>query len=72
MIATAIRSELKGHKKLTYTALAKAVHQYFNEKNISFDGSVEWYTVTVKNDMEARGIISVINEKGKKLNSLSN
>jgi hypothetical protein len=31
---------------------------------------VEWYGVVVKNDMEARGEVEAITEKGKKLNRL--
>ena len=41
----------------------------FKKKTI-FDGAVEWYAITVKNDMEARGLIEVFTEKGKKLHRI--
>lgn len=71
LFATAIRHALSGRKKLTYTQLVEGVHRYLNDKKLSFDGSIEWYAVTVKRDMEAKGIIHCLAEKGKKLNSLS-
>lgn len=42
---------------ITYTALADAVGQRLEGK---FDGSIQWYTVSIKLDLEARGIIERI------------
>jgi hypothetical protein len=35
--------------------------------NLKGKGAVEWYVITVKNDMHARGVIDIYMEKGKKL-----
>jgi hypothetical protein len=39
----------------------------FKKQKTKFDGAVEWYVITVKNDMHARGVIDIYMEKGKKL-----
>jgi hypothetical protein len=67
----AIRHTLKKGTSLTYTQIVDGVHDYFKQQNIKFDGSVSWYAITVKNDMEARGVIESVMEKGKKLNRLN-
>lgn len=56
----------KGHP-LTYTQIVKSVKDYFCGKEIVFDKSVAWYTVTVKNGLQSKGMISVLTVKGKKL-----
>jgi len=71
LFSKAIHHTLKKGKALTYTQLAAGVHEYFNANQVQFEGSVEWYTVSVKNDMEARGVIEAYTEKGKKLNRLA-
>jgi hypothetical protein len=40
------------------------------QQKTSFNGSVSWYAVTVKNDMHARERIEVFTEKGRKLHRL--
>ena len=67
---SAITHTLKGAKKMTYTEITDGIKKYLKDKKIAFDKSVGWYAVTVKNDMEARGMIEVLTEKGKKLNYL--
>jgi hypothetical protein len=42
----------------------------FQEQKPIFKGSIEWYAVTVKHDMEASGVIESFTEKGKKLHPL--
>jgi len=53
----AIESALSKHDELTFIELTSSVR---NELGTSFDGSVEWYLVTVKLDMEAEGILERI------------
>jgi len=70
VISKAIYHSLKAGKALTFTELTEGVEDCFKKQKTKFDKSVGWYTVTVKNDMEARGIIEAFTEKGKKLNRL--
>jgi hypothetical protein len=43
--------------ELTYTELTKKIEKQLAN---SFEGSISWYTVTVKLDLEARGLIERI------------
>lgn len=70
LFAASIRHALSDNKQLTYTELAASVQEYITQKKIVFDRSIGWYTVTVKNDLEARGIIHIVHKNGKKLNML--
>ncbi len=56
---------------VTFTQLTADIKKYFAEHKIIFNGSVGWYAVTIKNDMQSRGSIEVFMEKGKKLHRLS-
>jgi hypothetical protein len=71
LFSKAIKEILKAKKQLSFTDLVESLHEYFQKKKIKFDRSVDWYAVTIKNDLEARGIISTFTEKGRKFNSLS-
>ena len=71
LISKAIYHSLKTGKALTYTQIVEAIYDGFKAKGILFEGSIEWYAVTVKNDMEAKGTIQTFTEKGKKLHRLS-
>lgn len=53
MMKTALLSCLK-NKELTHAELYKSVKKNLKNK---FDGSISWYTVTVKLDLEARNFI---------------
>lgn len=71
LFSKAIYHTLKKNKQgITYTDIVSGVKQCFKEKRTAFDGSIEWYTVTIKNDMEANGIIETFTDKGKKLHRL--
>ena len=70
LFAKAIHHSLKQGRELTYSQLVEGIYDYFKKQNIHFDGSVEWYAVTVKNDMEARSVIESFIERGKKLNRI--
>jgi len=71
LFSKAIYHTLKKRKQaITYTDIVKGVRQCFKEKGTGFKGSVEWYAVTVKNDMEANNVIETFTDKGKKLHKL--
>ena len=70
LFSKAIYHTLMGNKSLTYTQMVEGVHHCFQQQATTFDGSVSWYTVTVKHDMQAKGVIAVYTEKGKKLHRL--
>jgi len=67
LFSKAIYHTLKKNRPLRFTEISQGVHDCFKQQKTKFDGSVDWYAVTVKNDMHARGIIEVFTEKGKKL-----
>lgn len=70
MFNKAIRHALKGGQNLTYTELVRKVEEQFSKGKAGFKGSVGWYTVAVKNDMQSRSEIDVYTEKGRKLHKL--
>ena len=67
----AIYHSLKNKKSLSFSQLTDEVEKCFLKQKTKFDGSVGWYSVHVKNNMEAAGIIKTSTEKGKKLHSLA-
>jgi hypothetical protein len=69
LFAKAITHTLQGDKQLTYTQLVAGVKDFFQQQ-INFGGSVEWYSVTVKNALQSEGIIEVFTRKGRKLHQL--
>lgn len=71
LFSKAIYHTVKAGKAITYTQIVEGVKDCFKKQNTKFDGSVEWYAVSVKHDMHARGILKVYTEKGKKLHSIA-
>ena len=71
LISKAIYHTVKSGKAITYTQIVDGVNDCLKKQKAKFSGSVGWYTVTVKHDMHARGILKVYTEKGKKLHSLA-
>ena len=71
LFSKAIIKTLENNKPLTYTQIVEGIEDYFKQQKIKFDGSISWYSVTIKHDMHARGVIEVFSEKGKKLHRLS-
>jgi len=71
VFSKAIYHTLKEEKGgITYTDIVTGVKKCFKEQKTNFLGSIEWYAVTVKHDMEASGVIESFTEKGKKLHRL--
>ncbi len=70
LFSGAIYDTLKKNQPLTYTQIVGGVETYLKQKKTRFAGSVSWYAVTVKNDMQVRGVIEVYTEKGKILHRL--
>jgi Family of unknown function (DUF6958) len=71
LFSKAIYHTLKKNKQgITYTDIVRGVKQCFKEERTGFKGSVEWYAVTVKNDMVANNIVETFTEKGRKLHKL--
>ena len=64
-----IKESLKGGKSLTFTEMVEGMRDYLKANKIKFSQSVDWYTVTVKNDLDVRKMIKVYTEKGRKLHS---
>lgn len=57
----------KTRHSITYTQIVDGIKEYFKDQKTVFKGSVEWYAVAVKHDMEANGFIETFTERGKKL-----
>jgi len=70
LFSKAIYHTLKKSQPLTYSQIVEGIYDCFKRQKTKFDGSIEWYAVTVKHDMHARGVIDVFSEKGKKLHRL--
>jgi len=71
LFSKAIYHTLKENKHgITFTDIVSGVKRCFRAKGTIFKGSIEWYAVTVKNDMAANSVIETFTEKGKKLHRL--
>ncbi|MES1215619.1 MAG: hypothetical protein ABUT20_08880 [Bacteroidota bacterium] len=68
--AAIIRS-LKGSKGKTFTELTEDVVKIIRKQLPSFKKSIPWYTISVRLDLETRGIVETFVEKGVKLNRLT-
>lgn len=66
----AILQSLKGSKGKTFTELTADVGALIRKNLPGFKGSVSWYTISVRLDLETRGLVETFTEKGKKLNRL--
>ena len=71
LFSKAIYNTLKKEKKgITYTEIVNGIKKRFTEQKTRFNGSVEWYAVTVNHDMVAKDIIETWIEKGTRLHKL--
>jgi hypothetical protein len=68
----AILEVLKREGPLAFYDLVDRIRIYFKNNNIKFDGAVDWFGITVKNHLEATGVVECFTEKGKKFNRLRN
>ncbi len=66
----AIIQSLKGSKGKTFTELTEDVVKIIRKKLPSFKRSIPWYTISVRLDLESRGVVETFIEKGRKLNRL--
>ena len=66
----AIIQSLKESKGKTFSELTDDVVKIIREKMPGFKGAIPWYTISIRLDLETRGIVETFVEKGKKLNRL--
>jgi hypothetical protein len=66
----AILQSLKGSKGKTFTELTDDVVKIIKKKMPGFTKSIPWYTISVRLDLETRGVVETFTGKGKKLNRL--
>ncbi|HEY9177174.1 MAG TPA: hypothetical protein VIN07_05765 [Flavipsychrobacter sp.] len=71
LISDAIIKVLQQQQPLSFADMAREVRQYVSANSPGFEGSVEWFTVSIKQHMEAEGIIETVTEKGRKMHRLT-
>ena len=71
LFSASIAAILKKDGPLLFSEIVEKLHEKFKADGVKFDRSVDWYAISIKNDMESRGRIKTITEKGRKLNILS-
>ena len=69
-LKAAILQSLKGSKGKTFSELTDDVIKITKKKFSEFKGSIPWYTISVLRDLETKGVVDNVVEKGKKLNRL--
>lgn len=69
-VKAAILQSLKGSKGKTFTELTDDVVKIIRKKMPDFKRSIPWYTISIRLDLETRGIAETFIEKGKKLNRI--
>ena len=67
----AILQSLKGTRGKTFTELTDDVVKIIKKTWPEFKGSIPWYTISLRLDLETQGIVETFTEKGKKLNRLA-
>lgn len=70
-VKAAILQSLKGSKGKTFTELTDDVVKIIRKKMPGFTKSIPWYTISIRLDLETRGIVETFTEKGAKLNRLA-
>lgn len=69
-VKEAILQSLRGGKAKTFTELSDDVVKIIRKKHPEFAKSIPWYTISIRLDLETRGIVETFTEKGEKLNRL--
>jgi hypothetical protein len=69
-VKAAILQSLKGSKGKTFTELTDDVVKIIRKKMPGFKRSIPWYTISIRLDLETKGIVETFVEKGKKLNRM--
>lgn len=69
-VKAAILQSLKGSNGKTFRDLSDDVVKIIRKKMPGFKRSIPWYTISIRLDLETRGIVETFVEKGKKLNRL--
>jgi hypothetical protein len=70
-VKAAIIQSLKKSKGKTFSELTDDVIAIIRRKMPGFKGSIPWYTISIRLDLETRGIVETFMQNGKKLNRLS-
>ena len=70
-VKAAIIKSLKGSKGKTFTALTDDVVKIIRKQLPDFKKSIPWYTISIRLDLETRGIVENFVEKGKKMSRLT-
>jgi hypothetical protein len=70
-VKAAILQSLKGSKGKTFTELSDDVVKIIRKKMPDFKRSIPWYTISIRLDLETKGIVETFIEKGTKLNRLA-
>ena len=66
----AILQSLEGSKGKSFTELTEDVTGIIRKKMPGFRGSVPWYTISVRLDLETRGLVDTFTKTGKKWSRL--
>ena len=69
-VKSAILQSLKASKGKTFTELTDDVVKIIRKKMPGFKGAIPWYTISIRLDLETRGVVETFIEKGKKLTRL--
>ena len=70
-VKAAIIQSLKGSKGKTFTDLTDDVVKIIRRKMPGFKKSIPWYTISIRLDLETRGVVETFIERGRKLNRLA-
>ncbi len=69
-VSKAILKSLKGSNGKSFTELKNDVAAILKKTLPGFKGSIDWYTITIKLNLETKKIVETVVVKGKKLNRL--